>query len=409
MRSRSPRCCGGCEHPGLEPSLAVEAELLAPHLAGLVVARVEDAVVLPERVQAGGRHEGRHRLAVEPRPGDLVAERDRVGGAPAGVVGDLFVHAGVGLEPVGLERVPDVCVVLARTRAMNEPEEIVHLLAVHRVAGVVARRNREHVRVAPVAAAPVPGVEARGRDRQDPGQEVAAIPEVGTRWVLGAGGDVPAPATVVAVARNGLAGALAHDLEPLVEPRGELSALAVDVDDAFACDAAHEIGPDDTQGTIACPLREPEHCGAYRLQLEGIRGDARTAPERELAELLAAVGVDDRKIHPAADAYAACRRNRRGVELVILVPDGAVTEELHVPVRGLREDRVLFRLEIGPDPGEVADLGATQLGVGFAGRRRGTRHGAVTGAPGRGTPRPPRTPSPAAARTWCRPAGEGTG
>ena len=94
----------------------------------------------------------------------------------------------------------------------------------------------------------------------------------------------------------------------------------------------------------------------------------RTAPERELAELLAAVGVDDRKIHPAADAYAACRRNRRGVELVILVPDGAVTEELHVPVRGLREDRALFRLEIGPDPGEVADLGATQLGVGFPGR-----------------------------------------
>ena len=194
----------------------------------------------------------------------------------------------------------------------------------------------------------------------------------------------------------------------VVEPRGQLAPLDFGVDDALADDAAHEIGPHDAQWRAVGPLREPQHRGAHRLELEGIGGDPRAVPERELAELLGAVGVDHREVDPAADAHRACRRHGRRVEVVVLVAHRAVTEELHVPVRGLREDRALLGLEVGADAGEVADLRATKLGVRLPGRgqERVPEPGPVHRVGGGLVAR--EASSRAVARTWCRPAGEGT-
>ena len=181
------------------------------------------------------------------------------------------MDARVGLEAVRLERVPHVRVVLARPGAVDEPQEIVHLLAVHRVAPVVARRDREHVRIAPVAPASVPRVEPGRRERDDPRQEVAAAAVVRAGRVLGARGHVAAPAAVFAVARHGLGGALAHDLQAVVEPGRQLVPLDFGVDDALADDAAHEVGPHDAQRYAVGPLREPQDRRAHRARARGDR------------------------------------------------------------------------------------------------------------------------------------------
>ena len=71
-----------------------------PTRPDLVVARVEDAVVAPERVEARRSHERRHRQAMEAGERQLVADGRCVLRAPAHVVRDLRSGAVIGFETV---------------------------------------------------------------------------------------------------------------------------------------------------------------------------------------------------------------------------------------------------------------------------------------------------------------------
>ena len=308
MRSRSPRALGErCEHPRLQPRLRVVGDAVAPHLTGLVVARVEQAVVHPQRVDPRGRHERRGRVRREPGPGDLVAERLASGSGTARCGARARPTAGRrGRSRARTSTSPTCSTSWHDPSHVDHVQDVVQLLAVHGAGIGVARRDAEQLVVAPLARAPAPRVEAGGRDVQDPREEVApcgrsARPS-GARGTPATTAHPPQSSPVRATGSSARSRTIATRSSNHVGGRRAL----VGFDDALDARGRGRGRPTTTRSGA------PSSHGVSRRNAirsasssSGSDGGTRPAPELELTQLVAVVGGAQRQVDPAADAEPA--------------------------------------------------------------------------------------------------------
>ena len=283
---RPSRCRDRRGEPRLEPGAGVVGDALGDDRARLVVPDLEQAVVLPDRIEATGRHEHRCGAPVEARDLELVLGVFGRRRAPLRVPVDDPGHGTVGVDAVRARGPPRRAPcrgttrhggsarasrargcrspVTTRSRSPADPSTYLskysrghrrHMSSELALSGTMSGSNRSFI--------PAPGPSVRAEGPTVPGSsnggERAASPfrpgaPVGS-LVGSAAGDEGAPRTLDACGRNRIRDAGLDHLEAGGEPVVDLGHDRTGVDDRFGVGAAHQVGDADAHGPAGQPLR----------------------------------------------------------------------------------------------------------------------------------------------------------